>query len=484
MWFAPKGTNGQPNFAAVQTFLDPATHPIDIQIGPDGNLYYVDFGDGFGGPGSIRRIIPPGSNLPPVASFTATPDTGPAPLDVDFDASASSDPEGSALTYAWDLDGDGQYDDGTGSTASRTYSSAGNVTVGLRVTDIVGGTDTASHVVMVGNNPPVPTISTPLASLTWKVGDLINFSGSATDPQDGALPPSALDWTLTLKHCPSLCHNHILESWHGVASGSFNAPDHEYPSHLELTLTATDSFGSKTSVTRELNPKTVNLTFHSSPTGLKVGFDQQLTATPFTRTVIVGSANSVSAVSPQTLGGTSYGFSGWSNGMGQNDVLIAPASNTTYTATYTIQRIFAAKADAMVRAVSPSTNFGSAKSLWVAYQKSRSYLKFGVTNLSAPPTKAVVRLWVTDSSSFGGYIYRVRNSWTEGGITWSSSPALLGPALDSVGTANAGHWVEWDVTSAITGNGTFSFRVSGAATTAVEYASRETAHDPVLVITP
>jgi hypothetical protein len=53
-----------------------------------------------------------------------------------------------------------------------------------------------------------------------------------------------------------------------------------------------------------------------------------------------------------------------------------------------------------------------------------------------------------------------------------------------VGAANVGHWVEWDVTSAIAGNGTYSFRVSGGSTNAVGYATRETTHDPVLLITP
>ena len=38
------------------------------------------------------------------------------------------------------------------------------------------------------NQPPVPTITAPSSTLTWKVGDLINFSGLATDPQDGTLP--------------------------------------------------------------------------------------------------------------------------------------------------------------------------------------------------------------------------------------------------------------------------------------------------------
>ena len=99
--------------------------------------------------GEIRRVHYYG-NTPPVASFTATPAIGPAPLDVTFDASASSDVRGDPLTYAWDLDGDGQYDDATGVTASRTYTDLGNVTVGLKVTDLDDISDTDSKVDLGG----------------------------------------------------------------------------------------------------------------------------------------------------------------------------------------------------------------------------------------------------------------------------------------------------------------------------------------------
>ena len=48
------------------------------------------------------------------------------------------------------------------------------------------------------------------STLTWKVGDTISFSGHATDPQDGTLPPSALSWQVIIHHCPSNCHTHVV----------------------------------------------------------------------------------------------------------------------------------------------------------------------------------------------------------------------------------------------------------------------------------
>ena len=105
--------------------------------------------------------------------------------------------------------------------------------------------------------------------MTYAVGDSISFSGHANDTEDGALPASALTWTLIIHHCPSAgnCHTHTVQSWPGVSSGTLSAPDHEYPSYLELQLTAQDSGGATSTASVQLNPKTVDLTFATRPPG-------------------------------------------------------------------------------------------------------------------------------------------------------------------------------------------------------------------------
>ena len=182
IWVVFPGGNGLPDPATVAGFVTPAINPVDIQISPAGELFYVDFDFG-----TIRRIRYFDGNQPPTAVAGASATYGPAPLTVDFDATGSSDPDaGDTLSYAWDLDGDGAYDDSTSASPSRTYPS-GNVTVGLRVTDSKGLSHTDSVVISAGNTPPVATIGAPAASLTWKVGDVVAFSGSATDEQEGGL---------------------------------------------------------------------------------------------------------------------------------------------------------------------------------------------------------------------------------------------------------------------------------------------------------
>jgi PKD repeat protein len=190
----------------------------------------------------------------------------------------------------------------------------------------------------VQGNAPTPVIDTPASTVTWKVGDLISFSGHATDPQEGNLPASAMTWQLLLHHCDptgQTCHIHSLSSFDGVASGSFNAPDHDYPSYLELDLTATDSQGLSTTTSMFLQPQTVNLTLATAPAGLQASIDATSQTAPYSVTVIIGSTHSLSAPVTQTLGGTTYTFASWSDGGAASHNITAPATATTYTATYT-----------------------------------------------------------------------------------------------------------------------------------------------------
>jgi glucose/arabinose dehydrogenase/PKD repeat protein len=327
IWAIPTGSDGLPDISKRRTFVGGAAQPVDLEIGPGGDLFYVDFG------GTIRRIRYFSQNQPPIAVATADPTSGAAPLTVAFDGRASSDPDGDPLTYAWDLDGDGAFDDAASATASTTYTQPGPRTATLRVTDPSGTSSTSSVAISVGNTPPSAVIDAPTTDTTWRVGDVITFSGHATDPQQGALGAAALAWSLVLQHCPSTCHEHPVRTWTGTASGSFVAPDHEYPSHLELRLTATDSGGLSTTTNVRLDPQTVDLTFGTTPAGLTLAVGSTSQTSPFTRTAILGSTLSVSAPSPQASGGTTYEFVGWSDGGAQTHNIVASAPGSR-VATY------------------------------------------------------------------------------------------------------------------------------------------------------
>ena len=339
IWVARPAAPGQlPSTTSIQTLVDGAVGgPVELEIGPGGDLYYVGFGDPTGAlaDGSLRRVhYTPGNQLP-VADVTATPDAGPTPLTVTLDASGSTDQDpGDLLTFAWDLDGDG-FDDGTGATLVHTFPTDGDYPVQVRVTDLAGGVDTDSVLVSGGNSPPIPVIATPTAGTTWQVDQSIGFSGSADDGEGNALPASALTWSMVMHHCgsPTDCHEHAVESWPDVASGTLVAPDHEYPSHIELVLTATDPQGLTVQTSRNLNPRTVGLTFTSTPAGADLSVGSHTAAAPFTQTAIVGSRIEISAPD-QEIGGSDLEFAAWSDGGAETHEIVVPATARTYAASF------------------------------------------------------------------------------------------------------------------------------------------------------
>lgn len=147
--------------------------------------------------------------------------------------------------------------------------------------------------------------------------------------------------------------------------------------------------------------------------------------------------------------------------------------------------------DTFVNSAKPTTKYGGNPSIKVkdAAADMNSYLKFNVSGLSGAVESATLRLYVTDAGPDGGSVYAVSNeyssggAWTEGGLTWNNAPAISGVALDSVGAANNGQWVELDVTAAVAGNGTYSFALRNGNKNIVFYSSKEGVHSPELVIT-
>jgi hypothetical protein len=154
------------------------------------------------------------------------------------------------------------------------------------------------------------------------------------DAEQGTLPAAGLKWTLRQHHCAAAgCHVHSLQDFDGVASGSFVTPDHEYPSYLELVLTATDAQGVSDTTSVRLDPKTVTLTLRANAAGLKLTLNGSVVTTPFARTVIQGSNNSVSAPNPQTVSGKTWTFLLWSD-LGAQTHNVTAGSNMALAALY------------------------------------------------------------------------------------------------------------------------------------------------------
>ena len=165
-------------------------------------MYVLDWGGGYGrdNPTSgLYRIDYISGSRSPVARIDAEPDSGQAPLEVTFDASASTDPEDEDLTYAWDFDGDGTTD-ATGVTATHTYTENGVFNARLTVTDPADKSGTTTVPITVGNTRPVVELETPPNGAFFDFGDEISWDVKVTDPEEETVDPQAVEVQPALGH--------------------------------------------------------------------------------------------------------------------------------------------------------------------------------------------------------------------------------------------------------------------------------------------
>ncbi len=171
----------------------------------------------------------------PTASFTFTSGTILTSASVSFDGTASFDPDGTIVGYAW-LFGDGST--GSGATSSHSFSTAGTYTAKLNVTDNSGSTALDTQTVTITDRPPV--ISLTQSSTTATSGSAIIITISASD-SDGAIATTTVNWgdgTTDTISGPPTTDSHT----YSLASGSSSAT-------YTITVTVHDNSGSTMSAT-------------------------------------------------------------------------------------------------------------------------------------------------------------------------------------------------------------------------------------------
>ena len=178
-------------------------NPMDIQFGKDGSLYLLTYGDGFfaANPdaGMYRFDYLKGQRAPK-AVLTATPTSGQEPLTVSFSSAGSSDADpADSISFAWDFDGNGTTDS-IDAAPTHVYTTTGQYTARLTVTDTSGKTGFASTVITVGNTAPSVTVTTPVEGGTFAFGDSIPFAVTVSDPEDGPIDCSEVVVTFVLGH--------------------------------------------------------------------------------------------------------------------------------------------------------------------------------------------------------------------------------------------------------------------------------------------
>ena len=185
------------------------------------------------------------------------------------------------------------------------------------------------------NQSPVATIGSPSAGTTFRAGQTISFSGSATDAEDGVLAATRLTWWAELHHN---VHSHPFQPQTTGATGSVVIPTRGETAHdifYRFHLRATDSAGATHVVTRDIQPQKAQVTLTAVPAGLAMTLDGQPITAPMVFTGVVGIERDLAAPTAQNLNGRRYQFVRWSDGGAAAHTISTPVTNTTFTATYT-----------------------------------------------------------------------------------------------------------------------------------------------------
>ncbi|OLF14999.1 PQQ-dependent sugar dehydrogenase [Actinophytocola xanthii] len=237
-WIKTIDVNADGSAGQINDFPWRGTQVMDTAFGPDGALYVLDYGTGWGSgnaESALYRIDHnPAGNQAPTARASADRTSGISPLTVAFSSAGSTDPEGGALTYLWNF-GDGSTS--TSANPTHTYTGNGQRTATLTVTDPVGRTATASVTITVGNTAPTVTLTTPVDGALFNFGDAVPYTITVSDPEDGTVDCSRVRLAYLLGHDS---HAHEITSRTGC-SGTLQIPtdgEHDTAANLYAVFDA------------------------------------------------------------------------------------------------------------------------------------------------------------------------------------------------------------------------------------------------------
>ncbi|ANT63381.1 hypothetical protein AYJ57_23130 (plasmid) [Salipiger sp. CCB-MM3] len=348
-------SSGEPVLVSDNHFKNATGQVLTFAEAPDGSLYYIttfQTGNVFTFEGAVNRLEYSSSNSAPegvgILLDPGEESSTTVPYTVTFETDAV-DPDGDALTYLWsfgdgpDIDGDG-IGDGATSTAqspSYTYTAAGQYTVELIVSDEHGAQTVFNPVVITVGDAPEVTINTPLDGQTFRAGDVLTFTGSAFDAQDGTLSGADVFWSVNLAHNE---HYHPeLTAVTNVAGGiQFSIPTtgHDYYENVGylVALTAIDSSGLSTTKTVMIYPEESTTNYDMPEVE---GFTFTIDGLAFTgdqlRDNIIGFNHQIAVPDTYVNGGYEWVFSHWSDDpqlTSASRLFVVPETDSTLAPVY------------------------------------------------------------------------------------------------------------------------------------------------------
>jgi len=318
-----------PGYTASRVLATGISSLVDIQVSPTGQLYYltraggevfvVDYTDRSG-----PTIVTQPQSITVVEGQAAT-----------FSVSAAPSPWG-PLRYQW-------YRNGSriaGATSTSTGLTTANADNGARFYVVINNqfglavSETATLTVL-NTITPTGTITSPVNGTGFRVGETVTFAGTATDPDDGTLPPSAFTWRVDVHDNGEV--RPFMPPTSGITSGSFTIPDRGDPSttlFVRVTLTVRDSSGATHISFVDIRPQTSFIQIESNVPGARLTLDGVPITAPHNFSGIQGMVRTLGVVTPQIVGGIAYDFVSWSDGGQATHEITIPNASTIYTALF------------------------------------------------------------------------------------------------------------------------------------------------------
>ena len=316
-----------PNDGSVVEFATDIGYPLNLQVGPDGSLYYLAFGLG-----SVFRIDYTANPTPGITRHPAS-QTVSVGLPATFSVTASG---AQPLYYQWQQNGNNISGASSSSyTIAAQFSDSGALFRCVVTNSYGSATSNEAVLTVTGNSPPTGSITQPTAGTIYTAGNTIGYAGIGTDSEDGTLPASAFTWRVDFHH-----DNHFhpfVSPTSGSQTGSFVIPTTGETSPnvwYRIHLTVQDSGGLTHSSFRDILPRVSTVSLATVPSGLQMKLDGQPVTTPFSFVGVAGLMRNLEAVSPQNVNATTWTLVSWSDGGAAAHNIATPATNTTFTATY------------------------------------------------------------------------------------------------------------------------------------------------------
>ncbi len=303
-------------------FLSDGDRVVDIAVGPDGSLFYLERkGRGDGSQedntstqdGTLWKVLYAGSGKPNISVEPQNVLVSEGENAIFSVIASGAQP----LHYRWFFNNQENADQHNDVFTIENVTLDQNTFAVYVIVENGAGADTSSigNLFVTTNKRPQPEIKFPLEGQTYSGGSNLYFEGTASDVEDGIIPGAQLSWKIDFIHAS---HAHPAMPWtNGVASGNWMVPllgETSTEVKYRVYLKATDAQGLSKIVYRDVIPSIGKVHVASVPDHLIISLDGSLSSTPYQFEGVAGMERYISPPLKQALNDSIYFFDKWEDG--------------------------------------------------------------------------------------------------------------------------------------------------------------------------